>query len=84
MIEEVKVFRAPFVEPVWPVNYLADRPAAQISGSKVFLATTAQAYPRVNAWNTMVEIASETVVKVCAELAGQAASAAAVDQLTLV
>ena len=32
----------------------------------------------------MVEIASETVVKVCAELAGQAASAAAVDQLTLV
>ena len=35
MIEEVKVFRAPFVEPVWPVNYLADRPAAQISGSRV-------------------------------------------------
>lgn len=83
MVEEVKVFRAPFVEPVWPVNYLADRPEAQISGSKVFLATTAQAYPRVNAWNTMVEIASETVVKVCDELAGQSASALTIDELTL-
>jgi len=83
MIEEVKVFRAPFVEPVWPVNYLADRPAAQIPGSKVFLATTAQAYPRVNAWNTMVEIASETVVKVCAELAGQTGPAVAVEELTI-
>lgn len=84
LIEEVKVFRAPFVEPVWPVNYLADRPAAQIVGSKVFLATTAQAYPRVNAWNTMVEIAAETVGKVIAELAAQTASgAAAVDELTL-
>ena len=83
MIEEVKVFRAPFVEPVWPVNYLADRPEAQISGSKVFLATTAQAYPRVNAWNTMVEIASETAVKVCIELAGQTAPVVAVDELTL-
>ena len=84
MIEEMKVFRAPFVEPVWPVNYLADRPSAQIAGSKVFLATTAQAYPRVNAWNTMVQIASETVETVCAELAGRPASgAAAVDELTL-
>jgi protoporphyrinogen oxidase len=68
-IEEIKVFRAPYVEPVWPVNYLANRPANRIGTSKVYLATTAQAYPRVNAWNTMVEIATDTVNELTADLA---------------
>ena len=48
------VFRAPHVEPVWTVGYLRKRPAPRIGTSRVYLSTTAQAYPRVTAWNTSI------------------------------
>jgi len=80
-VEEIKVFRAPYVEPVWPVNYLSARPACRIGQGNVYLATTAQAYPRVNAWNTMVEIASETVATIMSDLAGRPAVAPAASEL---
>jgi hypothetical protein len=58
------------------VNYLSARPASRIGQGNVYLATTAQAYPRVNAWNTMVEIASETVSAILSDLARRPAPAA--------
>jgi protoporphyrinogen oxidase len=60
-VEEVYVFRAPHVEPVWSVGYLRKRPPARIPESRVYISTTAQAYPRVTAWNTSVGLARETV-----------------------
>jgi protoporphyrinogen oxidase len=60
-VEDVYVFRTPHVEPVWSVGYLRKRPAPRLGASRVYLSTTAQAYPRVTAWNTSIGLARETV-----------------------
>lgn len=60
-VESAHVFRAPHVEPVWTKGYLRRRPAARVAGSRVFLATTAQAYPMVTSWNTSVKLADEAI-----------------------
>jgi len=67
-VEAVHVFRAPYVEPVWSVGYLRRRPAPRVSDSCVYLSTTAQAYPRVTAWNTSVAVARETVAALLGDL----------------
>lgn len=69
-VEAVHVFRAPHVEPAWPVGYLRQRPAPRIAGTRCYLCTTAQAYPRVTAWNTSVGLAAETVAALRADLQG--------------
>jgi protoporphyrinogen oxidase len=68
-VEDVYVFRAPHVEPVWTVGYLRKRPAPRIPDSRVYVSTTAQAYPRVTAWNTSVGLARETVDALVGDLA---------------
>jgi protoporphyrinogen oxidase len=60
-VEDIYVFRAPHVEPVWTVGYLRKRPTARVGATPVYVSTTAQAYPRVTAWNTSVAVARETV-----------------------
>lgn len=60
-VEAVYVFRAPYVEPAWTLGYLRRRPAPRIGQNRVYVCTTAQAYPRVTAWNTSVALAHETV-----------------------
>jgi protoporphyrinogen oxidase len=67
-VEDVYVFRAPYVEPVWSVGYLRKRPAPRIADSRVYVSTTAQAYPRVTAWNTSVGLARETVAALVGDL----------------
>lgn len=65
-VEATYVFRAPHVEPVWTVGYLRERPAHRIGDSHVYLSTTAQAYPRVTAWNTSIGLArdaTETLIQ---------------------
>jgi protoporphyrinogen oxidase len=46
------VFRAPFVEPMWTVGYRKLVPPHSILPGKLYLACTAQVYPRVNSWNS--------------------------------
>jgi protoporphyrinogen oxidase len=60
-VEAAYVFRAPYVEPIWPVGYLRRRPAARVGDTRLYLSTTAQAYPRVTAWNTSVGLAAAAV-----------------------
>jgi protoporphyrinogen oxidase len=67
-VEDVYVFRAPHVEPVWTVGYLRKRPAPRLGTSRVYLSTTAQAYPRVTAWNTSIGLARETVAALAEDL----------------
>lgn len=55
------VFRAPHVEPAWTLGYLKRRPAPRVADTPLYVCTTAQAYPRVTAWNTSVALARETV-----------------------
>lgn len=72
-VEAVYVFRAPYVEPAWTVGYLRRRPAPRVGRSRLYLCTTAQAYPRVTAWNTSVGLAAETVTSLLDDLARSAA-----------
>lgn len=67
-VEAVYVFRAPHVEPVWTRGYLRRRPAPQVGATRLFLCTTAQAYPMVTAWNTSVKLATDVVNEVTAVL----------------
>jgi protoporphyrinogen oxidase len=69
-VEAVYVFRAPHVEPAWTVGYLKQRPGPRVGRSHLYLCTTAQAYPRVTAWNTSVALAAETVATLLGDLGG--------------
>jgi len=62
-VEDIKVFRAPFVEPVWPLGYMNSKPRMRCGDSRLYLATTAQCYPQVNSWNTMVGIAGDVAAR---------------------
>ncbi|GLY53100.1 FAD-dependent oxidoreductase [Lentzea sp. NBRC 102530] len=55
-VDEVRVFKAPFVEPVYPLGYLEKRPAVEVAGTRLLLATTAHVYPNVTSWNSSVEL----------------------------
>jgi protoporphyrinogen oxidase len=74
-VEAVYVFRAPYVEPAWTLGYLQRRPAPRVARSRLYLCTTAQAYPRVTAWNTSVGLAAETVTTLLDDLARSAVAA---------
>lgn len=50
------LFRAPFVEPIWTLGYRDLCPPFSIIPGKLYMASTAQVYPRVNSWNSCCEI----------------------------
>jgi protoporphyrinogen oxidase len=50
------LFRAPFVEPIWTLGYDALRPPTSVLPGRLYLACTAQVYPRVNSWNSCCEV----------------------------
>ena len=68
------VFRAPFVEPIWTVGYHALRPSPNVIPGRLYLACTAQVYPRVNSWNSCCEVVNEMMEHYDAETAGSAAA----------
>jgi protoporphyrinogen oxidase len=70
-ILETQVFRAPFVEPVYPLGYRTMQPEVDVDSSHLLLATTAQVYPEITAWNSSVRLANR-VVRRLGERAGLA------------
>jgi len=60
-VAEVRVFRAPFVEPIYPLGYSAVKPADEITGTRLVLATTTQVYPEVTSWNSSTGVADRVV-----------------------
>jgi protoporphyrinogen oxidase len=50
------LFRAPFVEPIWTLNYSRMKPPTSVIPGRLYLACTAQVYPRVNSWNSCCEV----------------------------
>lgn len=60
-IEDAFLFRAPFVEPIWPLGYRSIRPDPSVIPGRLYLASTAQVYPRVNSWNSCCEVVRELV-----------------------
>jgi len=61
------IFRAPFVEPIWTVGYHALRPSPSVIPGRLYLACTAQVYPRVNSWNSCCEVVNEMMERYEAE-----------------
>jgi protoporphyrinogen oxidase len=64
------VFRAPFVEPMWTTGYAQRKPPHVVVPGRLYLATTAQLYPRVNSWNACCEMVDEAAGEIAADLAG--------------
>ncbi|MEV4054819.1 NAD(P)/FAD-dependent oxidoreductase [Amycolatopsis sp. NPDC049688] len=75
-IEQVRVFKAPFVEPVYPLGYLAARPPVTVEGTNLLLATTAHVYPDVTSWNSSVALANDVTRRIPAAREDQPAVAA--------
>ncbi|MET1075851.1 MAG: FAD-dependent oxidoreductase, partial [Umezawaea sp.] len=63
-VDEVQVFKAPFVEPVYPLGFMESRPEVEVAGTSVLLATTAHVYPDVTSWNSSVALAESVVGRV--------------------
>ena len=63
------LFRAPFVEPIWTVNYSRIRPPTSVIPGRLYLACTAQVYPRVNSWNSCCEVVEAMMPALAAETA---------------
>jgi protoporphyrinogen oxidase len=58
-VEDAFLFRAPFVEPIWPLGYSAKRPPNSVIPGRLYLASTAQIYPNVNSWNSCCQVVDE-------------------------
>ncbi|MCK5439833.1 MAG: FAD-dependent oxidoreductase [Gemmatimonadetes bacterium] len=59
------LFKAPFVEPLYSPGYGSRKPPAELVPGRVYLATTAQVYPRVTSWNSSTAVAEEAVNQMC-------------------
>ncbi|WP_158892230.1 NAD(P)/FAD-dependent oxidoreductase [Amycolatopsis anabasis] len=75
-IEEIRVFKAPFVEPVYPLGYLDRRPPVEVPGTRLLLATTAHIYPDVTSWNSSVGLAKRVTELLLARHSGTRVAAA--------
>jgi protoporphyrinogen oxidase len=72
------LFRAPFVEPIWKLGYNQLCPPTSVIPGRLYLACTAQVYPRVNSWNSCCEVVEGMMPGFTAEtgmLAGAAGAA---------
>ncbi len=56
-IIDTRVFRAPFVEPLYSTGYLKRKPPEELVPGKVFLATSTQVYPFVTSWDSSTGLA---------------------------
>lgn len=74
-IREHFIFRAPYVEPMWTVGYRAKKPPTSVIPGRLYLASTAQVYPRVNSWNSCCAVVDEMLPALQAEVAARAAGA---------
>jgi len=68
-IVETHVFRAPFVEPIWTTGYSQRRPPTSVIPGKLYLACTAQVYPRVNSWNSCCDVVDGMMKEIVTETA---------------
>ena len=57
------------MEPIWTVNYSRVVPPASVIPGRLYLACTAQVYPRVNSWNSCCEVVDDMMPRLAAEIA---------------
>jgi protoporphyrinogen oxidase len=67
-VKDQFLFRAPFVEPIWTLGYDSLRPATSVLPGRLYMACTAQVYPRVNSWNSCCEVVEGMMPRLIEEL----------------
>ena len=72
-VRETYVFRAPFVEPIWTTGYARKAPPTSVIPGRLYLACTAQVYPRVNSWNSCCSVVADMMPRLLEETAARAA-----------
>lgn len=72
-VRETYVFRAPFVEPIWTTGYARKAPPTSVIPGRLYLACTAQVYPRVNSWNSCCSVVADMMPRLFEETAARAA-----------
>ena len=60
-IEDIKIFKTPFVEPIYPLGYSKIKPKMKIENANIILATSAQVYPNITSWNASCGLATNAV-----------------------
>lgn len=60
-IADIKIFKAPFVEPIYPLGYSKIKPKMKVDNANIILATSAQVYPNITSWNASTGLANEAV-----------------------
>ncbi|HTR96452.1 MAG TPA: FAD-dependent oxidoreductase [Candidatus Acidoferrales bacterium] len=75
-VQETRLFRAPFVEPIWTTGYARRVPPTSVLPGRLYLACTAQVYPRVNSWNSCCDVVDAMMPRLLEEVAGSAAAEA--------
>jgi protoporphyrinogen oxidase len=63
-IIEARVFRAPFVEPLYKKGYLHLKPPEELIPRRVYLATSTQVYPSVTSWNSSTGLAKRVAQRI--------------------
>jgi protoporphyrinogen oxidase len=63
-IIEAKVFRAPFVEPLYRKGYLRMKPPEELIPGRIYLATSTQVYPSVTSWNSSTGLARRVTQRI--------------------
>jgi len=63
-IVDVKIFKAPYVEPLYPLGYASTKPGFDIEGTNLMTASTAQVYPGITSWNSAVTFANEAATHI--------------------
>ncbi|MEE9432438.1 MAG: NAD(P)/FAD-dependent oxidoreductase [Melioribacteraceae bacterium] len=58
-IADIKIFKAPFVEPIYPLGYSKLKPKMKIEDANIILATSAQVYPNITSWNASCSLANK-------------------------
>ena len=75
-VKETHVFRAPYVEPIWTTGYAKRVPPTSVLPGRLYLACTAQVYPRVNSWNSCCSVVNDMMPRLFEEVAARASAGA--------
>lgn len=67
-VEEQYLFRAPYVEPIWTTGYSRTVPPHSVIPGRLYLACTAQVYPRVNSWNSCCAVVDQMLPRLFEEV----------------
>jgi protoporphyrinogen oxidase len=65
------LFHAPFVEPIWGLNFRQRRPPTTVLPGRLYMSSTAHVYPRVNSWNSCCEVVEEMMAEFSAHMCGR-------------